>query len=139
MLTLNEYIKINEGVFNSKTVDYNSLKKANNDLELFNISKDNIRNNAELEKLYFNSDLKLGDGDTVKNKVNISKVLFKRFALANYVTGSNTNELNKMIAKAGKIDVEVGTDTFTDSNSKYLLRYYSNDNKKYPMVLAVFK
>jgi len=138
MLKLKDYIKINEGIFNSKSVDYSSLKLANKNLELFNIDKDNVRNNAELEKLYFNSDLKLGDGETVKNKVNNSKVLFKRFALANYVTGSNTDELNKIISNE-KIDTEVGTDTYTDSNSKYLLRYYKNNDKKYPMVLAVFK
>jgi hypothetical protein len=85
MISLQEYIYLNEGVFDVKTITYNDFKIANQTLELCSIEKDNIQNKAALEKIYFNTDLKLPNGSTVKKQVNANKALFKRFGLSRFM------------------------------------------------------
>lgn len=143
MISLSTYIYnyINEGIFDKKPVDYLSFKVANQQLGLVNIDKDNIQDKSEIKQIYFNNNLKVDNGKTVKDNVNTNKAIFRKFRLDTLVVGSNTQELTKMIADFGdKIDTEIGTDTYTDKNGTVILRYYKDQrDKQYPMLLITFE
>lgn len=141
MKPLVDYIqeRIYEGVFDTKPVTYKDFVMANKQLELCNIDTNNIQDKATIEKIYFNTDLKLPNGSTVKKQVNSNKVLFKKFNLAQYVEGKNSNEMNKFLSKIGKIDNEVGDDTYTNNDGTILLRRLETDDVNEPMMIIKFK
>ena len=131
--------RIDEGVFDTKPVTYKDFVMANKQLELCNIDTNNIQDKATIEKIYFNTDLKLPNGSTVKNQVNSNKALFRKFNLAQYVEGKNSNEMNKFLSKIGKIDNEVGDDTYTNNDGTILLRRLETDDVNEPMMIIKFK
>ena len=141
MKSLVNYIqeRIDEGVFDTKPVTYKDFVMANKQLELCNIDTNNIQDKATIEKIYFNTDLKLPNGSTVKNQVNSNKALFRKFNLAQYVEGKNSNEMNKFLSKIGKIDNEVGDDTYTNNDGTILLRRLETDDVNEPMMIIKFK
>ena len=144
MLTLKKYIQknknINEGIFDVSDVTYKTFRQANETLEIVNIENSLTRDNAELEKIFFNIDLKLEDGTTVKDSVNNNKAEFKKWGLANYVDGINTQDMTKLIANNDKADKEVGEDTMGTADGSLLIRYLKiNDNQQTPMVIIKFK
>ncbi len=141
MKSLVNYIqeRIDEGVFDTKPVTYKDFAMANKQLELCNIDTNNIQDKATIEKIYFNTDLKLPNGSTVKNQVNSNKALFRKFNLAQYVEGKNSNEMNKFLSKIGKIDNEVGDDTYTNNDGTILLRRLETDDVNEPMMIIKFK
>ena len=142
MKTLKNYILeqfINEGVFDTKPVTYKDFTVANQQLELCNLDKSNIKDNATVEKLYFNTDLKLPNGSTVKKQVNDNKVLFKKFNLAGFVECKNDNEMEKMLVKFGKADIEVGDDTYSNSEGTVLIRRLETDNANKIIMIVKFK
>ena len=141
MKPLVDYIqeRIYEGVFDTKPVTYKDFVMANKQLELCNIDSNNIQDKATIEKIYFNTDLKLPNGSTVKKQVNSNKVLFRKFNLAQYVEGKNSNEMNKFLSKIGKIDNEVGDDTYTNNDGTILLRRLETDDVNEPMMIIKFK
>ena len=141
MKPLVDYIqeRIYEGVFDTKPVTYKDFVMANKQLELCSIETNNIQDKATIEKIYFNTDLKLPNGSTVKKQVNSNKVLFKKFNLAQFVEGKNSNEMNKFLSKIGKIDNEVGDDTYTNNDGTVLLRRLETNDVNEPMMIIKFK
>ena len=103
MKTLTEYIKICEGIFDTQDITFKDFKLANSVLEIVNVDKPLTQDKAELEKIYFNTDLKLEDGSTVKDNVNNNKADFKKYGLSNYIEGSNSNDMKALLAKATDI------------------------------------
>lgn len=139
MISLKEYIQINEGVFDTKPVTYKDFVVANQQLELCSIDKANIQDKATVEKLYFNTDLKLPNGSTVKKQVNANKAMFKRFNLAGFVEGKNNNDIKKLLADLGKVDIEVGEDTYSNSDGTVLVRRLETDDQNEIMMIVKFK
>lgn len=141
MKSLVNYIqeRIDEGVFDIKPVTYKDFVMANKQLELCNIDTNNIQDKATIEKIYFNTDLKLPNGSTVKNQVNSNKALFRKFNLAQYVEGKNSNEMNEFLSKIGKIENEVGDDTYTNNDGTILLRRLETNDINEPMMIIKFK
>lgn len=139
MISLKEYIQINEGVFDTKPVTYKDFVVANQQLELCSLDKANIQDKATVEKLYFNTDLKLPNGSTVKKQVNANKAMFKRFNLAGFVEGKNNNDIKKLLADLGKADIEVGEDTYSNSDGTVLVRRLETDDQNEIMMIVKFK
>lgn len=139
MISLKEYIQINEGVFDTKPVTYKDFVVANQQLELCSLDKANIQDKATVEKLYFNTDLKLPNGSTVKKQVNANKAMFKRFNLAGFVEGKNNNDIKKLLADLGKVDIEVGEDTYSNSDGTVLVRRLETDDQNEIMMIVKFK
>ena len=139
MISLKEYIQINEGVFDVKPVTYKDFVMANQQLELCNLDKANIQDKASIEKIYFNTDLKLPNGSTVKKQVNDNKAMFKKFNLANYIEGKNTNEMEKLLADIGKADTEVGESTYSNSDGTVLVRKLETEDADGIMMIVKFK
>ena len=140
MKSLSNYIKeINEGVFDTKPVTYKDFAMANQQLELCSLDKANIQDKATIEKMYFNTDLKLPNGSTVKNQVNSNKAMFKKFNLANFVEGKNRNDMEKLLANVGKADIEVGSDTYSNTEGTVLVRRLETDEQNEIMMIVTFK
>lgn len=139
MISLKEYIQINEGVFDTKPVTYKDFVVANQQLELCSLDKANIQDKATVEKIYFNTDLKLPNGSTVKKQVNANKAMFKRFNLAGFVEGKNNNDIKKLLADLGKADIEVGEDTYSNSDGTVLVRRLETDDQNEIMMIVKFK
>lgn len=139
MISLVEYIQINEGVFDVKPVTYKDFVMANQQLELCNLDKANVQDNTSIEKIYFNTDLKLPNGSTVKKQVNANKAMFKKFNLANYIEGKNTNEMEKLLADIGKADIEVGESTYSNSDGTVLVRKLETEDANGIMMIVKFK
>lgn len=139
MISLVKYIQLNEGVFDVKPVTYKDFVMANQQLELCNLDKANVQDNASIEKIYFNTDLKLPNGSTVKKQVNANKAMFKKFNLANYIEGKNTNEMEKLLADIGKADIEVGESTYSNSEGTVLVRKLETEDANGIMMIVKFK
>lgn len=139
MISLVKYIQINEGVFDVKPVTYKDFVMANQQLELCSLDKANIQDKASIEKIYFNTDLKLPNGSTVKKQVNDNKAMFKKFNLANYIEGKNTNEMEKLLADIGKADTEVGESTYSNSDGTVLVRKLETEDADGIMMIVKFK
>lgn len=139
MISLVKYIQINEGVFDIKPVTYKDFAMANQQLELCSLDKANIQDKASIEKIYFNTDLKLPNGSTVKKQVNDNKAMFKKFNLANYIEGKNTNEMEKLLADIGKADTEVGESTYSNSDGTVLVRKLETEDADGIMMIVKFK
>lgn len=139
MISLVKYIQLNEGVFDVKPVTYKDFVMANQQLELCNLDKANIQDKASIEKIYFNTDLKLPNDSTVKKQVNDNKALFKKFNLANYIEGKNTNEMEKLLADIGKADTEVGESTYSNSDGTVLVRKLETEDANGIMMIVKFK
>lgn len=140
MKSLKEYIKICEGIFDPDNVTFRDFSTANELLEIVNLDNSVTKDKAELQKIYFNTDLKLEDGTTVKDNVNNNKADFKKYGLANYVTGSNTSEMETIMSKYDKADKEIGPDTVGTANGQLIVRLLKLDNgKTEPMAIVVFK
>ena len=139
MISLTKYIQLNEGVFDVKPVTYKDFVMANKQLELCSLDKANIQDKASIEKIYFNTDLKLPNGSTVKKQVNDNKVLFRKFNLANFVEGKNSNEMNKLLANMDKADVEVGEDTYSNSEGTVLVRKLETEDANGIIMIVTFK
>lgn len=132
-------MNINEGVFDAKPVTYKDFVMANKQMELCNLDEDNIQNKAIIEKMYFNTDLKLPSGSTVKNQVNANKALFKKFNLANFVEGKSDNEMEELLVDIGKADVKVGENTYSNKDGNVLIRRLETDNVNKIMMIIKFK
>lgn len=139
MISLVKYIQLNEGVFDVKPVTYKDFVMANQQLELCNLDKANIQDKASIEKIYFNTDLKLPNGSTVKKQVNDNKAMFKKFNLANYIEGKNTNEMEKLLTDIGKADTEVGESTYSNSDGTVLVRKLETEDADGIMMIVKFK
>ena len=140
MKSLKEYIKICEGIFDPDNVTFRDFSTANELLEIVNLDNSVTKDKAELQKIYFNTDRKLEDGTTVKDNVNNNKADFKKYGLANYVTGSNTSEMETIMSKYDKADKEIGPDTVGTANGQLIVRLLKLDNgKTEPMAIVVFK
>ena len=143
MISLKEYIQLNtqlnEGVFDVKPVTYKDFVMANQELDLCNLDKANIQDKASIEKIYFNTDLKLPNGSTVKKQVNSNKAMFKKFNLANFVEGKNNNDMEKLLADIGKADVEIGEDTYSNSDGTVIVRKLETDDAQGIMMIVKFK
>lgn len=140
MKTLTEYIKICEGIFDTQDITFKDFKLANSVLEIVNVDKPLTQDKAELEKIYFNTDLKLEDGSTVKDNVNNNKADFKKYGLSNYIEGSNSNDMKALLAKHDKADKEIGDDTFSTQDGNLLVRNLKLENGQIePMAIVLFK
>lgn len=140
MISLREYIRnINEGVFDTKPVTYKDFVMANQQLELCHLDKANIQDKATVEKMYFNTDLKLPNGSTVKKQVNANKTLFKKFNLAGFVEGKSDNDMEKLLVDLGKADIEIGDDTYSNSNGTVIVRRLETDDTNKIMMIVKFK
>ena len=139
MKSLKEYIRINEGVFDTKPVTYKDFVLANQSLELINLEQANIQDKAVCTKIYGNTELKLPNGSTVKKQVNSNKALFKKFNLAGLVEGMTEQDMEKFLAKAGKIDVEVGDDSYANAEGTLLVRRLETDDENKPMMIVKFR
>ena len=139
MKSLKEYIRINEGIFDPENVTFKDFSTANELLEIVNLDNSVTKDKCELKKIYFNTDLKLEDGTTVKDNVNKNKADFKKYGLANYVTGSTTSEMKTILAKYDKADKEIGPDTMGTADGTLIVRMLKLDNgKEEPMAIVVF-
>lgn len=142
MKSLKNYILeqfINEGVFDEKPVTYKDFVTANQRLELCHIEKANIQDKATIKKIFFNTDLKLPNGSTVKRQVNSNKALFRQYKLANYVEGKNKVEMNRLLNELGKVDIEVGDDTYTNTEGTVLLRKLETTDQNEIMMIVTFE
>lgn len=142
MKTLKNYILeqfINEGVFDTKPVTYKNFVAANKTLDLCKLDKANIKDNSTIEKIYFNTDLKLPNGSTVKKQVNSNKVLFKRYNLAAFVEGKTKNEMEKLLANIGKTDIEIGEDTYSNTEGTVIVRKLETTDQNEIMMIITFK
>ena len=139
MISLKEYIQINEGVFDVKPVTYKDFVMANQQLELCSLDKANIQDNASIEKIYFNTDLKLPNGSTVKKQVNDNKAMFKKFNLAGFVEGKTDSDMEKLLVEIGKADIEIGDDTYSNNEGTVIVRRLETDKKKKIMMIIKFK
>ena len=139
MISLKEYIQINEGVFDVKPVTYKDFVMANQQLELCSLDKANIQDNASIEKLYFNTDLKLPNGSTVKKQVNDNKAMFKKFNLAGFVEGKTDSDMEKLLVEIGKADIEIGDDTYSNSEGTVIVRRLETDETNKIMMIIKFK
>ena len=140
MISLKDYIKnINEGVFDTKPVTYKDFVMANQQLELCHLDKANIQDKATIEKMYFNTDLKLPNGSTIKNQVNSNKAMFKKFNLAGFIEGKGDNDMEKLLVNLGKADIEVGDDTYSNSDGTVLIRRLETDEVNKIMMIVKFK
>ncbi len=131
--------RIDEGVFDTKPVTYKDFVMANKQLELCNIDTNNIQDKATIEKIYFNTDLKLPSGSTVKKQVNSNKALFKKFNLAQYVEGKSDNDMEKLLVELGKADIEVGDDTYSNNEGTVIVRRLETDETNKIMMIVKFK
>lgn len=139
MISLKEYIQINEGVFDVKPVTYKDFAMANQQLELCSLDKANIQDNASIEKIYFNIDLKLPNGSTVKKQVNDNKAMFKKFNLAGFVEGKSDSDMEKLLVEIGKADIEIGDDTYSNSEGTVIVRRLETDETNKIMMIIKFK
>jgi hypothetical protein len=139
MISLKEYIQINEGVFDVKPVTYKDFVMANQQLELCSLDKANIQDNASIEKIYFNTDLKLPNGSTVKKQVNDNKAMFKKFNLAGFVEGKTDSDMEKLLVKIGKADIEIGDDTYSNNEGTVIVRRLETDETNKIMMIIKFK
>ena len=139
MISLKEYIQINEGVFDVKPVTYKDFVMANQQLELCSLDKANIQDNASIEKIYFNTDLKLPNGSTVKKQVNDNKAMFKKFNLAGFVEGKTGSDMEKLLVEIGKADIEIGDDTYSNSEGTVIVRRLETDETNKIMMIIKFK
>lgn len=139
MISLKEYIQINEGVFDVKPVTYKDFAMANQQLELCSLDKANIQDNASIEKIYFNIDLKLPNGSTVKKQVNDNKAMFKKFNLAGFVEGKSDSDMEKLLVEIGKADIEIGNDTYSNSEGTVIVRRLETDETNKIMMIIKFK
>ena len=139
MISLKEYIQINEGVFDVKPVTYKDFVMANQQLELCSLYKANIQENASIEKSYFNIDLKLPNGSTVKKQVNDNKAMFKKFNLAGFVEGKSDSDMEKLLVEIGKADIEIGDDTYSNSEGTVIVRRLETDETNKIMMIIKFK
>ena len=139
MISLKEYIQINEGVFDVKPVTYKDFVMANQQLELCSLDKANIQGNASIEKIYFNTDLKLPNGSTVKKQVNDNKAMFKKFNLAGFVEGKTGSDMEKLLVEIGKADIEIGDDTYSNSEGTVIVRRLETDETNKIMMIIKFK
>ena len=131
--------RIDEGVFDTKPVTYKDFVMANKQLELCNIDTNNIQDKATIEKIYFNTDLKLPSGSTVKKQVNSNKALFKKFNLAQYVEGKSDNDMEKLLVEIGKADIEIGDDTYSNNEGTVIVRRLETDETNKIMMIVKFK
>ena len=131
--------RIDEGVFDTKPVTYKDFVMANKQLELCNIDTNNIQDKATIEKIYFNTDLKLPSGSTVKKQVNSNKALFKKFNLAQYVEGKSDNDMEKLLVEIGKADIEIGDDTYSNNEGTVIVRRLETDEINKIMMIVKFK
>lgn len=139
MISLKEYIQINEGVFDVKPVTYKDFVMANQQLELCSLDKANIQDNASIEKIYFNTDLKLPNGSTVKKQVNDNKAMFKKFNLAGFVEGKTDSDMEKLLVEIGKADIEIGDDTYSNNEGTAIVRRLETDETNKIMMIIKFK
>ena len=139
MISLKEYIQINEGVFDVKPVTYKDFVMANQQLELCSLDKANIQDNASIEKIYLNTDLKLPNGSTVKKQVNDNKAMFKKFNLAGFVEGKSDSDMEKLLVEIGKADIEIGDDTYSNSEGTVIVRRLETDETNKIMMIIKFK
>ena len=139
MISLKEYIQINEGVFDVKPVTYKDFAMANQQLELCSLDKANIQDNASIEKIYFNTDLKLPNGSTVKKQVNDNKAMFKKFNLAGFVEGKTDSDMEKLLVEIGKAGIEIGDDTYSNSEGTVIVRRLETDETNKIMMIIKFK
>lgn len=139
MISLVKYIQINEGVFDVKPVTYKDFAMANQQLELCSLDKANIQDRASIEKIYFNTDLKLPNGSTVKKQVNANKAMFKKFNLAGFVEGKSDNDMEKILVKIGKADIEIGDDTYSNTEGTVIVRRLETDETNKIMMIVKFK
>ena len=139
MISLVKYIQINEGVFDVKPVTYKDFVMANQQLELCNLDKANIQDNASIEKIYFNTDLKLPNGSTVKKQVNTNKAMFKKFNLSGFIEGKSDNDMEKLLVELGKADIEIGDDTYSNNEGTVIVRRLETDDTNKIMMIAKFK
>lgn len=139
MISLKEYIQINEGVFDVKPVTYKDFVMANQQLELCSLDKANIQDNASIEKIYFNTDLKLQNGSTVKKQVNDNKAMFKKFNLAGFVEGKTDSDMEKLLVEIGKADIEIGDDTYSNNEGTVIVRRLETDETNKIMMIIKFK
>ena len=139
MISLKEYIQINEGVFDVKPVTYKDFVMANQQLELCSLDKANIQDNASIEKIYFNTDLKLPNGSTVKKQVNDNKAMFKKFNLAGFVEGKTDSDMEKLLAEIGNANIEIGDDTYSNSEGTVIVRRLETDETNKIMMIIKFK
>ena len=139
MISLKEYIQINEGVFDVKLVTYKDFAMANQQLELCSLDKANIQDNASIEKIYFNTDLKLPNGSTVKKQVNDNKAMFKKFNLAGFVEGKSDSDMEKLLVEIGKADIEIGDETYSNSEGTVIVRRLETDETNKIMMIIKFK
>lgn len=142
MRSLSNYIfdnLIREGVFDAKPVTYKDFVTANETLELCKLDKNNIQDRATINKIFFNTDLKLPSGVTIKNQVNSNKALFKKFNLSMFVEGKTKNEMNKILSDLGKVDIEVGDDTYSNSEGTVILRRLETDDQNDIIMIVTFK
>ena len=144
MISLQKYIQlnkvqINEGVFDTKPVTYKDFVVANQQLDLCNLDKANIQDKSEIEKMYFNTDLKLPNGSTVKKQVNANKAMFKKFNLAGFVEGKGDNDMEKLLVDIGKADIEIGDDTYSNNQGSVIVRRLETDEVNKIMMIITFK
>ena len=139
MISLKEYIQINEGVFDVKPVTYKDFVMANQQLELCSLDKANIQDNASIEKIYFNTDLKLPNGSTVKKQVNDNNAMFKKFNLAGFVEGKTDSDMEKLLVEIGKADIEIGDDTYSNNEGTVIVRRLETDETNKIMMIIKFK
>ena len=139
MISLVQYIQINEGVFDVKPVTYKDFVMANQQLELCSLDKANIQDKASIEKIYFNTDLKLPNGSTVKKQVNANKAMFKKFNLAGFVEGKSDNDMEKLLVEIDKADIEIGDDTYSNSEGTVLVRKLETEDANGIMMIVKFK
>ena len=139
MISLKEYIQINEGVFDVKPVTYKDFVMANQQLELCSLDKANIQDNASIEKIYFNTDLKLPNGSTVKKQINDNKAMFKKFNLAGFVEGKTDSDMEKLLVEIGKADIEIGDDTYSNNEGTVIVRRLETDETNKIMMIIKFK
>ena len=139
MISLKEYIQINEGVSDVKPVTYKDFVMANQQLELCSLDKANIQDNASIEKIYFNTDLKLPNGSTVKKQVNDNKAMFKKFNLAGFVEGKTDSDMEKLLVEIGKADIEIGDDTYSNNEGTVIVRRLETDETNKIMMIIKFK
>ena len=139
MISLKEYIQINEGVFDVKPVTYKDFVMANQQLELCSLDKANIQDNASIEKIYFNTDLKLPNDSTVKKQVNDNKAMFKKFNLAGFVEGKTDSDMEKLLVEIGKADIEIGDDTYSNNEGTVIVRRLETDETNKIMMIIKFK
>ena len=139
MISLQKYIQLNEGVFDTKPVTYKDFVVANQQLDLCNLDKANIQDKSEIEKMYFNTDLKLPNGSTVKKQVNANKAMFKKFNLAGFVEGKGDNDMEKLLVDIGKADIEIGDDTYSNNQGSVIVRRLETDEVNKIMMIITFK